>query len=87
MKKLIALLLATLCVFSMVSGCSPKVEEEEKVLHYSLDGDITSPDPNYRTLTAEHNLYRQIYEPLYFFNHNDGTVENRLAESLSLIHI
>lgn len=84
MKKLIALLLATLCVFSMVSGCSPKVEEEEKVLHYSLDGDITSPDPNYRTLTAEHNLYRQIYEPLYFFNHNDGTVENRLAESYTV---
>ena len=56
----------------------------DKPMNYSLAGDINNADPNFRTLTVEHELYRQIYEPLYFFNHADGKNEPRLAESYTI---
>ena len=84
MKKTIVLLLIVALITSLMIGCTQQATEEEKVLNYCLDGDINSADPNYRTLTAEHNLYRQIYEPLYFVNHNSGEMEPRLAESYSI---
>lgn len=85
MKRTVSLLLVAVLLMGFVSACTPKEQppqgEESRTLYYSLASDVTSVNPNYRTLTAEHNLYRQIYEPLYFYNHNNGTVEKRLAES------
>ncbi len=85
MKKIIALLVVSLLVVGMTLGCTKQASEQEgRTLYYCLDGDINSADPNFRTLTAEHNLYRQIYEPLYFVNHDSGEMEPRLAESYSI---
>lgn len=84
MKKAIALLLATALAALLLVGCAQQTTEQDRVLNYCLDGDINSADPNFRTLTAEHNLYRQIYEPLYFVNHNSGEMEPRLAESYTI---
>ena len=82
MKKTIVLLLVLALTACMLGGCTQQKEAEEgRVLNYCLDGDINSTDPNFRTLTVEHNLYRQIYEPLYFVNHDTGELEPRLAES------
>lgn len=82
MKKTFALFLAVMLTLCMLAGCSQEKEDSsQRTLYYCLSGDINSADPNYRTLTVEHNLYRQIYEPLYFVNHDTGEMENRLAES------
>ena len=85
MKRTVALcLLLALCAFTLW-GCGQEAEVDgERVLNYCLDGDINSADPNFRTLTAEHNLYRQIYEPLYFVNHDTGEMEPRLAENYTI---
>jgi peptide/nickel transport system substrate-binding protein len=88
-KRVAYLFLVAVCCLSLVAGCGPKEPEtetpqgevESKTLYYALENDVASVNPNYRTLAAEHSLYRQIYEPLYFYNHNNGTVENRLAVS------
>ena len=84
MKKTIALLVILAMAMGVMFGCSKNDAGSGKVLNYCLDGDINSPDPNFRTLTAEHNLYRQIYEPLYFVNHDSGEMEPRLAESYEI---
>ncbi len=84
MKKTIALLVILAMALGTMFGCSQNDAGGGKVLNYCLDGDINSPDPNFRTLTAEHNLYRQIYEPLYFVNHDSGEMEPRLAESYTI---
>jgi len=85
MKRTVALcLLLALCALTLW-GCAQEAEVDgERVLNYCLDGDINSADPNFRTLTSEHNLYRQIYEPLYFVNHDSGEMEPRLAESYTV---
>lgn len=87
MKRTIAVLLVVLLAIGMTVfvGCSNETSKnEERTLYYCLDGDINSADPNFRTLTAEHNLYRQIYEPMYFVNHDTGEMEPRLAESYTI---
>jgi len=66
----------------IVAACPANAAD--KVMNYRQESDVNNADPNYRTLTAEHNLYRQIYEPLYFFNHNTGNNEPRLAESYKI---
>ena len=85
MKRTVALcLLLALCALTLW-GCAQEAEVDgERVLNYCLDGDINSADPNFRTLTAEHNLYRQIYEPLYFVNHDSREMEPRLAENYTV---
>jgi len=84
MRRFFALALACLMVIAFAAGCQKKEEANTKPLVYGMSGDINSADPNFRTLTAEHQLYRQIYEPLYFFNHNDGSNAPRMAESYSI---
>lgn len=84
MKKTIVLLLIAALAVSLMPGCTKQKVEGERVLNYCLDGDINSADPNFRTLAAEHSFYRQIYEPLYFVNHNSGEMEPRLAESYTI---
>lgn len=83
MKKTISILLIVVLTIGSMFGCSNEQQttSEGRVLNYGLNGDISSTDPNYRTLTTEHNLYRQIYEPLYFMNYDTGEMEERLAES------
>ena len=88
MKKIISILLFITLIIGSISGCSNQQQEtsqqkadEGRVLNYGLEGDIDTTDPNYRTLAVEHTLFRQIYEPLYFVNHDTGDMENRLAES------
>ena len=86
MKKMkFLLLLAAIAGMFAAAGCtSQDVVEGEEVLRFVLESDINNADPNFRTLIAEHNLYRQIYEPLFFFNRNTGVIEPRMGESYTV---
>lgn len=66
MKRVAYLFLVAVCCLSLVAGCGPKEPEtgtpqgevESKTLYYALANDVASVNPNYRTLAAEHSLYR-----------------------------
>ena len=77
---MLGILLLAAVVGLYAAGGQVKAPAADKVLNFVLDSDINNADPNYRTLIAEHNLYRQIYEPLYFFDRDNSKVEPRMAQ-------
>ena len=83
MKKMFVLLLSLLMMAGMMTLTSCRTEDlvdGERVFRFVLESDINSADPNFRTLIAEHNLYRQIYSSLFFFNRHTNEIEPRMAE-------
>lgn len=86
MKRIIALLMSTLMLVSVLAGCGGGESQDntagESTVTLRNTAFLTTSDPNQTTNTHEYTVHENIYEGLYDLNEASGGYDLRLAESI-----
>ena len=81
MKKVFSLLLITVIILSVFSGCSEKGVDEQLI--YPIDNDPVYLDPQIASGTAAQNIIANVFEGLVTFD-TDGNIVPAAAESFEI---